>query len=546
MKKKIFSILSIFVLCLPFISCESELDIPKKGAASPEDEYYKTDADAKSAIALCYWQWHAMFNGVSWTANMLSDDIYCGGGNSGDDPDYHALNNYNFNTETGRIESTYTDLYKLIYDANLVIERVGANENKTAFMNQCIAEAYFFRGFAHFYLGAFWGTAPVVDHLLQPSEYNVSNSPEGGCYAQAEKDFLAALEMKALKSKSGVNDQATMPYITVEACKAMLGKTYMYEKKYAEGAKVLDEVISSGKYALYNGEYENILKSASNWCSESVLEANAPDDPTYSVAWGFMTYICISPGWRNDAIDWSGLDNEFIDEEDGSKYYVCKPEWEDINRSGYGFCNPRKVAYDAFVKCEGKDGYRLNQTIKTVDFVKDVMGLKITSYLHGHDVYFNWKNRFLKSDMIYDNGGWNVVCRTTPRWMRYAEVLLNAAECHLQAGTPGKALEYVNLVRTRAKATALGSVSMEQIKLERQCELFNEHNRWFDLVRWGDAATVLADQGKVTLNLNADWTTSEDASSNPAFGFKAGKHERLPIPNKEILLNPAISQNPGY
>lgn len=535
-------------LCLPFVSCESELDIPKKGNQGAEEEYYKTDEHAKSAIALCYRQWTVMFNWLSFTADSLADDTYTGGSDAGDDPADHQLNNYNIGTENERVEYVYSALYELIYYSNLVIEKVGDfnEENpQTDFKTQCLAEAYFFRGFAHFYLAAFWGNAPVVDHLLQPSEYSVSNSADGECMEQAAKDMRKSLEIGHLKSKSGPNDQVAVTYITVEGVKAMLGKVYLYQKKYAESAAMLDEVIKSGKYALYEGEYEDILKYACNWCCENVLEGQAPDDPDYRVAAGFQTYTCIYPGWRLDAIDWSGLDNKFVDDE-GDTYYVVKPEWEDINRTGYGFFNPRKCAYDAFVKCEGADGYRTQSVIKTVDFVRDVMMLKLTKPLHGHDVYFNWKQRFLKSDMIYDNGGWNVRTKTTPRWMRYAEVLLNAAEAHYMNNNAGQAKEYVNMVRARAKADAYPSVTMEEIKLERQCELFMEHNRWFDLVRWGDAATVLANQGKVTLNLDVNWQTVEDVSSNPAYGFKAGVHELLPYPNKEILLNPNIKQNPGY
>lgn len=541
MKKIFLALASAAMLIGPLASCTSELDIPKKGNQGSESDYYHTDEDARSAIALCYWQWTNLYNGIAWTADMLSDDIYCGGGDSGDDPDYHQLNNYNIGTENGRVESDYSGLYTLIYDANLVIEKVGANEELTPFMKQCIAEAYFFRGFAHFWLATYWGNPPVVDHLLDPSEYHVSNSGDGECMEQAAKDIQTAINSGCLLSKASPTDTSKMTYITLEAAKAWLGKVYMYQEKYAEGASIMEDVINSGKYRLYDGEYENILKYVSNWSTEGVLECAAPDDPAYEIAWTFMTYNFISPGWRMDAFNWDGL--YYFDDNDD---WVKKPQWEDINTSGYGFCNPRKSAYDAFVASDGADGYRTQSVIKTVDFVKNQMRLRLIKNLHGHDVYFNWKNRFLMSDMIYDNGGWNVVAKTTQRWMRYAEVLLNAAECQFRAGNTSKALQYVNEVRTRAKAPLYTSIDMDKIRLERRVELFNEHNRWPDLVRWGMAADVLKDQGKVTLNLTPAWTTVEDGSSNPAFGFQAGKNERLPYPHRECLLNPSIKQNPGY
>lgn len=549
MKRKILSILLVLAACLPFVACEDELDIAKKGDMGSQDTYYKTDDDALAAVSGAYYYWFYNFNGLTWTANMLSDDIYCGGSTAGDDPDYHDLNNYTVNAENGRVETDYSELYKLIYASNLVIEKVGrfTEQNpETEVKRRCVAEAYFFRGFAHFWLAAFWGTPPVVDHLLQPEEYQVKNSQPGECMEQAAKDIKHAIDMNALKSKSGPEDKSVMAYITQEGAKAMLGKVWMFQEKWDDAAKILDEVILSGKYELYRGEYEDIIKSRTNWSCEGVLETQAPSDATDQVKWNFMSYICISPGWRNDAIDWqnSGI---YEEKQFGPvSVKVIKDEFKDFNQSGYGFCNPRKGAYDDFVRCEGANGYRLNQVIKTSDWVKNYMGLKLITYLHGHDQYFNWKNRFLISDMVHDNGGWNIFCQTTGRYMRYAEVLLNAAECYFRAGNPGRAKDLVNEVRDRARATPYGSVTLEQIKLERRCELYNEHNRWFDLVRWGEAATVLKDQGKVTPNLLPDWTTAPDASSNPGNGFRAGVNERLPYPAKECRLNPGVKQNPGY
>lgn len=559
MKRKILSILLVLAACLPFVACEDELDIEKKGSMGDQDTYYVTDEAAEAAISSAYYYWFYNYNGLTFTANMLSDDIYCGGSDAGDDVAYHDLNNYNFDSENTRIESDYADLYRLIYSANLVIEKVGnfsdANP-ETAVKRRCVAEAYFFRGFAHFWLAAFWGNAPVVTIVLDPKDCQVKNSQPGECMEQAAKDIKHAIDMNALKTKSGPEDKSVMAYVTHEAAKAMLGKVYMFQEKWGDAAKVLEEVITSQKYDLYRGQYQDIIKSATNWSCEGVLETQAPSDATDQVKWAFMTYICISPGWRNDAFNWNGLNGIVGVDENGDLITGRRPGYEDFNISGYGFCNPRKGAYDAFVQCEGASGYRLNSVIKTSDFVQNDMKLKLIKYLHGHDQYFNWKNRFLISDMVHDNGGWNIFCQTTGRYMRYAEVLLNAAESHFRAGNAGRAKELVNEVRDRAQATPYPSVTLEQIKLERRCELYNEHNRWFDLVRWGEAANVLKDQGKITLNLVAQedpnnskkqiWSTVEDASSNPKFGFRAGVNERLPYPAKECRLNPNVKQNPGY
>ena len=143
----------------------------------------------------------------------------------------------------------------------------------------------------------------------------------------------------------------------------------------------------------------------------------------------------------------------------------------------------------------GGDDYRLDQTIKTYDYLKNTMGLTVTTTMHGNEGLFDWKLRALKSELVQDMGGWNVLVKTNWRYMRYAEVLLLAAEANLKSN-PAKAVEYINKVRTRAHLTPLGSVTLDDVKQEKCFELCFEGIRYMDLVRWGDAATVLKDRGQ--------------------------------------------------
>ena len=107
--------------------------------------------------------------------------------------------------------------------------------------------------------------------------------------------------------------------------------------------------------------------------------------------------------------------------------------------------------------------------------------------------------------------------------IRYADVLLMCAEAYLQSGT-GDPLPLINKVRDRASLDDLGSVTMDDIKLERRLELAMEGHRFFDLVRWGDAPDELGE-----------------------LGFVEGKHEVYPIPQEEIdNSNGKLEQNDGY
>jgi hypothetical protein len=140
----------------------------------------------------------------------------------------------------------------------------------------------------------------------------------------------------------------------------------------------------------------------------------------------------------------------------------------------------------------------------------------------------------------YNQKVWAPGTATLPSWgihrklIRYADVLLIAAEALNEMGLPGEALTYLNLVRLRARngntailpdiQTTDISVLRQAILHERRIELAMESQRFFDLVRTGRAASVLG-----------------------PLGFKAGKNERLPIPQVEIdITEGSISQNPGW
>ena len=146
------------------------------------------------------------------------------------------------------------------------------------------------------------------------------------------------------------------------------------------------------------------------------------------------------------------------------------------------------------------------------------------------------------SEVIENSFGF--ATKTNFRVMRYAEVLLMAAEACLLSNDEGSALNYINQIRLRAQLSPLSEVTMEDIKNEKRLELWMEGTRFQDLVRWGDAATVLANQGQQIPVFNG--TNVSYPYTNTTYGFKAGKHELLPFPEHEMNVNKNIQQNPGW
>ena len=163
--------------------------------------------------------------------------------------------------------------------------------------------------------------------------------------------------------------------------------------------------------------------------------------------------------------------------------------------------------------------------------------------VYGNEGYFFWKNQSLREDCITDMSYFQVGQFIDLKVMRYAEVLLLAAEAQLQAGNTAKALDYINQIRVRAKEEPLTSVSLSDIKMEERLELCNEAVRYQDLIRWGDAKSALADQGKQVPAFTGDavqWNWQ-----NTKYGFQ-DKNMLLPIPLKELELNPNMVQNAGW
>lgn len=516
----------IYILLLGFLSvfntgCEDRLDIAKHGNLGGQEDFYKTDADALQALASLYSSWGSNYYNWFFVKNLLADDVWCGGGSRGDNASMEQLNEYTYDTDHGMVQGLYSGMYGIIYNANLIIDQLASD---TDVKKRAIAEAKFFRAWAHFELVTLYGTAPVVDHLLTPDEYRPGNGTPEVTWAFIEEDLNAAINSNTLPTKSNVNDSETGIRVTKEVAQAMLGKAYLFQGKYSDAAGILDNVIESGKYTLYEGDYSKLLHVAANGSCESMLEVQKRNDSEQ--AWNQMSMTFLMQGWRTDKLSYSM---------EASAY---------LSSGTYGFMNPRKSLYDDFVAMEGADGYRLNSSIRTsAQMEKTGVTLQKGAYMVGHEGYFMWKNRALKEDCIYDASYFQALQYINLRVMRYGEVLLMAAEAHVLGGSKDKALKYINLIRTRVHLSELASVTLDDVKKEKRLEMCLESVRYQDLVRWGDAETVLGNQGKEVPSFSTIGV--EFQFKNSTYGFKA-KHKLLPIPRKELELNPNMKQNKDW
>ena len=152
---------------------------------------------------------------------------------------------------------------------------------------------------------------------------------------------------------------------------------------------------------------------------------------------------------------------------------------------------------------------------------------------------------FLSETVDPSDEGWHCIGGTNYRITRYADVLLMAAEAILQSGgNVSEALSYVNQVRSRVNLPALTNLTLDDIKKERRMELAFEFVRYQDLLRWGDAATVLANQGK-KVSLGTFENGVEQFLTPDNAGFKS-YNRYLPYPETELTVNNLITQHEGY
>jgi hypothetical protein len=313
-----------------------------------------------------------------------------------------------------------------------------------------------------------------------------------------------------------VNDNSSY-HITKQFAQALLGKAYVFQEKWPQATQVLDEMIASGKYDFYPGNYGDIFQYNAENNSESLFELNYLEDPNNAP----LILLFAMTGWRTDQM----IINS------------------DIAKNTWGYCNPQKDLYDAFVTEEGADGYRLTQTMKTCDQVK-ANGDEIIpgKFLYGHEGYFMWKTRKVQGE---EQGGY-LGSHNNVRIMRYSEALLLAAEAHIKGGNAAKAAEYVNKIRTRARLASKASVTMNDVMLEKRLELCGESTRYQDMLRW-KIADKMIDQGTQTPSLQSNGAvTWVSYNAIAQAGFKTERHWLLPFPQSELTLNKNINQNPGW
>jgi hypothetical protein len=396
--------------------------------------------------------------------------------------------------------------------ANYLLE----NKDKIDFVGKdvIVAEAKFLRTYYYFELVKFFGDVPlIIDKRIGIEEaLALDRTPASEVYAQIETDLT---EAAAVMSYTGL----VKGHATKGAALSLLGKVYLYQNKFVDAASTFDQVIAEGGYSLI-GDYSELFTAANENNTETVF------DVEYSglEGGGYGCYICLE---GNAAPGFHG-----IRQYNGPVY-----------GDGNSYNLPTQDLYDAFAATDP----RRDLSILDLDaFIAAQPNAESISYAigaGGHTGYYN--NKYIKrigEIGLPDN---DLTSPVNYRVIRYADVLLMAAEAHYQTGNTGLAQQLVNQVRERAfgdnsqNYTSSEGTLDDAIFNERRLELAAEGHYFFDLVRTGRAKAAFD-------SYNSNYASGE---TRPAIQYTENKNEFLPIPLVELELANAIDrwgQNEGY
>lgn len=476
MKKYIILIIMLWGL---LFSCQDYLDFPPESEI-PVTQFFNSQADAQKAVNAMYGYlrtWDISAFSYLILSSLPSDEILKGS-SAGDGSWANDYVNFQHTKTQGQIFDFWSGRYKGINLSNQVITNVPDIKFSEDLKSRMIAEAKFMRAFHYFYLVRAFGGVPLIKELPAGAA-GLSRTTVDETWEFIETDLREAipdLPTTLLPTELGRANSW--------AAKGLLAKVLMYREDWSECKSVSDDIIDNGPFQLYDDFYK-IFRPEQEFCSESLFEIVATQVPG-----------------------------------EGS---VSNSQFAEVQavrgQFGWGWFVPTDelaAAFDA-----AGDAVRKKVTILYFgDITEDGDTITGVDVMEGVDIpRYNGKAYF-PSRIPRETGPYG--CDQNIRILRYADILLINAEAAIHAG--GNAAIPLNDVRARVGLDPIANPTVEDIWEERRLELAGEQDRYWDLLRTGQAASVLA-----------------------VYGFETGKHELYPIPQVEVELSSGnLEQNPGW
>ena len=577
MKTKIFFLSALLPL---FASCSHFLEEQVPQATLTQDEvkepkYIDNVLISAYAGLVAIEDMNASFS--LWNYDTRSDDAYVGGAEFSDGEPFHRLEKgTGILTTDWNFGSIWGKLYNYLSRVSLSLDVLAAADQGNATIQQRTAEMKFLRAYGHFQLKRLFKKIPFVNkpNMTEEDYNNITNTE----YTNDEgwQQIINDLEEAYAVLPTTQTDKGRP---TKAAAAAFLAKVYLYKAYHQDDAKSHKVTSINADDLQKVVEYTNLaLYTSAGYGLEVDMHNNFRPEEQYENGKEAIWSIQYS---KNDGTTWGNLNfsNRLI--------VPCIPK---VHDSGNDFYKPSHNLVNAYRT--NSNGLPLLDNFNDVDYAVGsnetvdprlfiTVGMPGTPYMYNTSFMMDETNVWSRSGGTYgyfvslkqnvdpsqsdiylfncDNQWASSMNRIV---FRYADVLLMRAEAQAQLGNTSEAIQLVNQVRDRAAKMAINSVvagyptkygvhyavgkyngsyskddAMKIIKMERRLELAMESERFFDLVRWGDAATVIN-----------KFYTDESQKMNFLAGsqFTAEKNEYLPIPYEQVAAsNGNYEQNIG-
>lgn len=400
---------------------------------------------------------------------------------------------YDFEFNAG----TWNDHYSGIFRANQVITYVPEiEEMDPALRDRIVGEAKFIRGLLYYNLTTLYGDVPMPLVLLAPED-RPEQVPQAQVWDQIEQDLADARQVLPRQYSGDDIGRATWGAAT-----ALLARTHLQQREWAQAAQYYKEVIDSGLYSLLPN-YADLFDDVDENSAESIFEIQYTDDSRLAQG--------VYGDWRSQQ---------------------CGPPL-----LGWGDCQPTEWFFQQFFEERTVDGEldpRLNATI----FWNDPDGSEVYGRTYEEVYGADATTPYWKKYVEYYNTGSRLDAPINQLVIRYGMVLLHYAEALTELGRQSEAYPYIDQVRQRANLAPLSETQpglsqaemREQVEHEQILEMGGENVRFQYILRHNLYETEL----QTLIDHDPEWRF-----------FQPGR-ELLPIPQTEVDLNPNVQQNPGW
>ncbi|MXV51844.1 RagB/SusD family nutrient uptake outer membrane protein [Pedobacter sp. HMF7647] len=507
--KTIYKCLTILtIMGAGVFSCKKDLDISNPNVV-PTENYFINTSELTAGTFAIYSAWHSVnLVGREWffLHDLRSDDVVSGGSQL-EAPRNQILIGV-VDPANPVMNSVWNGLYVMIHRANTVTDAAPNVTDNPAERDKLVGEAKFARAWAYFELASMWGSVPVYTTTVKSPTDSHPRAKIEDVYAQIVKDLSEAASV--LPGKSATDKGRA----TAAAAYALLGRVYMQSGDYQGAKDALLKIPTSGAdgYSLTSRFLDN-FEEETEFNNESIFEMVYSDKGDNGFNWGAVgdgvsaaqstvrnqEYNPIA--WRN-LIPSDKVLNEFENTATGAAKTDPRYAYS-FYQSGDTYNNGQSTLVET--DQNGNSSTVNGKTLK--------VGFRKFQLIYKED----------KAFASFHPGSNN------QRLMRYAEVLINLAECENELGNIPAAVAYLNQVRARPSVampsypTAQYPVSSKAdvakaIMHEKTAEMSNEEVRNIDILRWRRKGYFAVE---------------------PLSWYTAAK-EYLPIPQAEVDNNPNL------